>query len=62
MIRTAVFPRRYVQGRGALAQFGAEAAKLGSRVFGLCDTFALDQVSARLGLVNGCLLYTSRCV
>ena len=44
MIRTAVFPRRYVQGRGALAQFGAEAAKLGSRVYGLCDSFALDQV------------------
>ena len=52
MIRTAVFPRRYVQGRGALAQFGAEAAKLGSRIYGLCDTFALDQVSARIGLVD----------
>jgi glycerol dehydrogenase len=53
LIRTAVFPRRYVQGRGALALFGKEAAKLGQRIFCLVDSFAEHEVRARIGTTEG---------
>lgn len=49
MIRSSVFPRRYVQGRGALALFGQEASRYGRRVFCLVDAAAEKQVRARLG-------------
>lgn len=49
MIVSSVFPRRYVQGRGALALFGQEASRYGRRVFGLIDATAERSVRARLG-------------
>lgn len=47
-MRTSVFPRRYIQGAGALHQLGPELKKLGNRVFALVDQFVADQVSPYL--------------
>lgn len=49
MIRSSVFPRRYVQGRGALRLFGQEVARYGKTVFCLVDAVTEQLVKARLG-------------
>lgn len=48
MIRTSVFPRRYLQGAGALHQLGPELKRLGNKVFALIDQFVVDQVTPYL--------------
>lgn len=44
MIRTIIFPGRYVQGCGAIEELGKELKKLGSRAFGVVDKLVLDQL------------------
>ncbi|MGD9609880.1 MAG: glycerol dehydrogenase [Desulfovibrionaceae bacterium] len=41
MLRTTLFPGRYVQGRGALSRLGQELARLGQRHFVICSPQAL---------------------
>jgi glycerol dehydrogenase-like iron-containing ADH family enzyme len=40
MITTAIFPRRYVQGDGALDLLGEETGRLGNQGVAIVDTFA----------------------
>ncbi|WP_158240686.1 glycerol dehydrogenase [Telmatospirillum siberiense] len=65
MIRTSVFPRRYVQGAGALHQLGPELKRLGSKVFALVDHFVADQITPYLdGLTDVSVvshLFTGHC-
>ncbi len=49
MNRVAVFPSRYVQGPGALARFGQEAARLGQRILMLADETLPETVVASVG-------------
>ncbi|MCV2894657.1 glycerol dehydrogenase [Lentibacter sp. XHP0401] len=44
MMRQAVFPARYVQGPGALGRFGSEAARIGTRIYGIVDAGLPDGV------------------
>jgi glycerol dehydrogenase len=48
MLTTAIFPSRYVQGRGALAQLGEELARFGGSSLALLDPFADDNLGAML--------------
>ena len=48
MLTTAIFPSRYVQGRDALDQLGAELARLGERALILLDPFADDHLAEQL--------------
>jgi len=48
MMRTSVFPRRYIQGAGALHQLGPELKRLGDKVFALVDQLVVDQVTPYL--------------
>ncbi len=48
MLTTAIFPSRYVQGRGALAQLGEELARFGGSSLALLDPFADDNLGAQL--------------
>lgn len=47
-MKTSVFPRRYVQGSGALRLLGAELKRLGQKGFALVDHFVVDQVQPYL--------------
>lgn len=53
MLRTIVFPRRYVQGRGALSLFAREAEPLGASVYCLVDAFVAEAVREKLGVPEG---------
>lgn len=44
MLTTAIFPSRYVQGRGALEQLGFELSRFGSKALALLDPFADDHL------------------
>jgi glycerol dehydrogenase len=44
MIRTTLFPGRYVQGVGAMARLGQELHRFGPRAFVVCDPYILDNV------------------
>ncbi len=44
MIQTSIFPGRYVQGAGALANLPKEVEKFGKTAFAVCDAFALDSI------------------
>uniref|UniRef100_I2Q599 Glycerol dehydrogenase n=1 Tax=Desulfovibrio sp. U5L TaxID=596152 RepID=I2Q599_9BACT len=44
MIRTTLFPGRYVQGPGALSRLGQELARLGKRHFFLCSPHPLEHL------------------
>jgi len=44
MIRTTVFPGRYVQGAGAFNRLGNEMARLSTKGFVICDPFVLEQL------------------
>lgn len=44
MIRTIIFPGRYVQGANAIERLGSEAARLGSHAFVACSPFAADHL------------------
>ncbi|OWY37686.1 glycerol dehydrogenase [Xenophilus sp. AP218F] len=48
MITTAIFPGRYVQGAGALAQLGDELARLGSQALVLQDPFVAEHFGEQL--------------
>lgn len=43
-MKTSVFPRRYVQGPGALRLLGEELKRLGRKGFAVVDQFVVDQV------------------
>jgi glycerol dehydrogenase len=47
MIRTTIFPGRYVQGYEATKRLGQEAARLGKTAFLVCDPFAYDTLLPR---------------
>jgi glycerol dehydrogenase len=47
MIRTTIFPGRYVQGHEATKRLGQEAARLGKTAFLVCDPFAYDNLLPR---------------
>ena len=44
MIRTIIFPGRYIQGANAIERLGSEAARLGSHAFLACSPFAADHL------------------
>ena len=44
MIRTTLFPGRYVQGAGALSRLGAELSRFGDSTLIVCDSYILDNV------------------
>ncbi|MDD4005095.1 MAG: glycerol dehydrogenase [Elusimicrobiaceae bacterium] len=44
MISKTVFPGRYIQGEGALAELGREAARLGGHAFVLCSPSVLGKI------------------
>jgi len=44
MIRTTVFPGRYVQGVGAMARLGRELQRFGPKSLIFCDPFVLDNL------------------
>ncbi|TBU76184.1 glycerol dehydrogenase [Phytopseudomonas daroniae] len=44
MLTTAIFPSRYVQGRGALEQLGVELSRFGGKALALLDPFADDHL------------------
>jgi glycerol dehydrogenase len=44
MISTSIFPGRYVQGAGAMWEFGRELARFGPKAFLICDGQVLDTV------------------
>ncbi|KIQ05654.1 MULTISPECIES: glycerol dehydrogenase [Pseudomonas] len=44
MLTTAIFPSRYVQGRGALEQLGFELSRFGNKTLALLDPFADDHL------------------
>lgn len=44
MIRTTLFPGRYVQGAGAMRRLGRELARFGGKTLIVCDPYILDQV------------------
>ncbi|TBU97045.1 glycerol dehydrogenase [Phytopseudomonas dryadis] len=48
MLTTAIFPSRYVQGRGALEQLGVELSRFGGKALALLDPFADDHLGASL--------------
>jgi glycerol dehydrogenase len=48
MITTAIFPRRYVQGDGALELLGEETGRLGNQGLAIVDTFAQSTYGAEL--------------
>lgn len=48
MLTTAIFPSRYVQGRGALEQLGFELSRFGSKALALLDPFADDHLGGLL--------------
>lgn len=49
MMRTAVFPGRYVQGPGALSQLGTEAARFAARVLVFADEGLPTEVTGAVG-------------
>ncbi|MEY8828567.1 glycerol dehydrogenase [Sedimentitalea sp. XS_ASV28] len=48
MLKTAIFPGRYVQGEGALDHLGSEAAKLGDSGLAILDEFAMENLKSRI--------------
>lgn len=48
MLTTAIFPSRYVQGRGALEQLGFELSRFGGKALALLDPFADDHLGDQL--------------
>ncbi len=44
MIKSTIFPGRYIQGPGALSILGEETARLGDRGFVICGSTAFDRV------------------
>ncbi len=44
MIRTTLFPGRYVQGVGAMSRLGQELKRFGPKAFVVCDPYILDNV------------------
>ncbi len=44
MISTSIFPGRYVQGAGAIDEFGREMARFGSKAFLITDGFVTDHL------------------
>ena len=47
MIRTAIFPGRYVQGYDAVKRLGSECARFGEKGLFVCDPFVLDNLLPR---------------
>ncbi|MEN4042735.1 MAG: glycerol dehydrogenase [Anaerolineaceae bacterium] len=54
IIRTTIFPGRYVQGYDAILRLGTEAARFGKRGFLICDPYVFETIlpKIRLGIAQ----------
>ena len=46
MIRTSIFPGRYVQGDGAIQHLGVELSRFGTKGFVICSPFVMNNLLA----------------
>ncbi|WP_198155245.1 iron-containing alcohol dehydrogenase [Candidatus Burkholderia verschuerenii] len=60
MLRTSIFPSRYVQGAGALGQLGAELARLGTQAACLVDSSVASLIEPALAETEGVRVHVRR--